>query len=151
MMRNKPPFRADVVGSLLRTAPLKEARAKREKGEISAAQLAEVEDREIEKIISKQEEVGLKLATDGEFRRSWWHFDFYGLLDGVEIYELDHGIQFQGVQTKPRSIRIHGKLGFSHHPMIDQSPYPRDAKNVRPEPGDDAFPPGAERGHCQGI
>jgi 5-methyltetrahydropteroyltriglutamate--homocysteine methyltransferase len=119
MMRNKPPFRADVVGSILRTAPLKEARAKREKGEISAAQLTEVEDREIEKIVKKQEEVGLKLATDGEFRRSWWHFDFYGLLDGVEIYELDHGIQFQGVQTKPRSIRIHGKLGFSRHPMLE--------------------------------
>ena len=73
---------------------------KREKGEITAAQLKEVEDREIEKIIKKQEEIGLKLATDGEFRRSWWHFDFFGMLDGVEIYELDHGIQFQGVQTK---------------------------------------------------
>src|SRR5260370_20951610 len=119
MTRNKPPFRADVVGSLLRTAPLKEARAKREKGEITAAQLAEVEDREIEKIIRKQEEAGLKLVTDGEFRRSSWHFDFYVILDGIEIYELDHGIQFQGVQTKPRSIRIHSKLGFSHHPMID--------------------------------
>ena len=119
MMRNKPPLRADIVGSLLRTAPLKEARAKREKGEISAAQLGEVEDREIEKIIKKQEQVGLKVATDGEFRRSWWHFDFYGMLDGVEIYELDHGIQFQGAQTKPRSIRIHSKLGFSHHPMLE--------------------------------
>jgi 5-methyltetrahydropteroyltriglutamate--homocysteine methyltransferase len=119
MTRSKPPFRADIVGSLLRTAPLKEARAKREKGAINAAQLAEVEDREIEKIIKKQEDVGLKVATDGEFRRSWWHFDFYGMLDGVEIYELDHGIQFQGVQTKPRSIRIHSKLGFSHHPMLD--------------------------------
>jgi 5-methyltetrahydropteroyltriglutamate--homocysteine methyltransferase len=118
MKRNKPPFRADVVGSLLRTAALKEARAKREKGEISAAQLEDVEDREIEKIIRKQEEVGLKVATDGEFRRSWWHFDFYGMLNGVEIYELDHGIQFQGVQTKPRSIRINGKLGFSNHPML---------------------------------
>jgi 5-methyltetrahydropteroyltriglutamate--homocysteine methyltransferase len=119
MTRNKPPLRADVVGSLLRTAPLKQARAKREKGEISAAQLEDVEDREIEKIITKQEEVGLKVATDGEFRRSWWHFDFYGMLDGVEIYELDHGIQFQGVQTKPRSIRITGKLGFSTHPMLE--------------------------------
>jgi 5-methyltetrahydropteroyltriglutamate--homocysteine methyltransferase len=119
MTRSKPPFRADIVGSLLRTAPLKEARAKREKGAITAAQLAEIEDREIEKITKKQEDVGLKVATDGEFRRSWWHFDFYGMLDGVEIYELDHGIQFQGVQTKPRSIRIHGKLGFSHHPMLD--------------------------------
>ena len=92
MPRNKPPFRADVVGSLLRTAALKQARAKREKGEIDAAKLNEVENREIEKIIRKQEGVGLKVATDGEFRRSWWHLDFYGMLDGVEIYELDHGI-----------------------------------------------------------
>jgi 5-methyltetrahydropteroyltriglutamate--homocysteine methyltransferase len=119
MTRTKPPFRADVVGSLLRTAPLKDARAKREKGEIDAAQLAQVEDREIEKIIKKQEEVGLKCATDGEFRRSWWHFDFYGMLDGVEIEELDHGIQFQGVQTRPRTPRITGKLGFSNHAMLD--------------------------------
>ena len=119
MVRNKPPFRADVVGSLLRTAPLKEARAKREKGEISAAQLTEVENREIEKIIKKQEEIGLKLATDGEFRRSWWHFDFFGMLDGVELYQLEHGIQFQGVQTKAQSIRINGKLGFSTHSMLE--------------------------------
>jgi 5-methyltetrahydropteroyltriglutamate--homocysteine methyltransferase len=133
MTRNKPPFRADVVGSLLRTAPLKEARAKREKGEINAAQLAEIEDREIDKIIKKQEEAGLKVATDGEFRRSWWHFDFYGMLDGVEIYELDHGIQFQGVQTKPRSIRIHGKLGFSHHPMLDHFKFLKAHSRVLPK------------------
>ena len=119
MQRTKPPFRADHVGSILRTAPVKDARAKREKGEISAAQLKEVEDREIIKIIQKQEEVGLKAITDGEFRRSWWHFDFYGMMDNVEIYELDHGIQFQGVQTKPRSIKVTGKIGFSNHPMIE--------------------------------
>jgi 5-methyltetrahydropteroyltriglutamate--homocysteine methyltransferase len=133
MTRNKPPFRADVVGSILRTAPLKEARAKREKGEISAAQLAEVEDREIAKIIEKQEQVGLKVATDGEFRRSWWHFDFYGLLDGVEIYELNHGIQFQGVQTKPRSIRIHSKLGFSQHPMLEHFKFLKAHTHVTPK------------------
>jgi len=133
MTRSKPPFRADIVGSLLRTAPLKEARAKREKGGIGAAQLAEVEDREIEKIIKKQEEVGLKVATDGEFRRSWWHFDFYGMLNGVEIYELDHGIQFQGVQTKPRSIRVHGKLGFSHHPMLDHFKFVKAHTRVTPK------------------
>jgi 5-methyltetrahydropteroyltriglutamate--homocysteine methyltransferase len=133
MTRSKPPFRADIVGSLLRTAPLKEARAKREKGAINAGQLAEVEDREIEKIIKNQEDVGLKVATDGEFRRSWWHFDFYGMLDGVEIYELDHGIQFQGVQTKPRSIRIHGKLGFSHHPMLDHFKFLKAHTRVTPK------------------
>jgi 5-methyltetrahydropteroyltriglutamate--homocysteine methyltransferase len=119
MTRSKPPFRADVVGSLLRTVALKEARAKREKGQISAAELEKIEDREIERIIKKQEELGLKVTTDGEFRRSWWHFDFFGMLDGVEIYEVDHGIQFQGVQTKHLSPRIKGKLGFSTHPMLE--------------------------------
>ena len=84
MQRTKPPFRADHVGSFLRTAPIKDARAKREKGEITADQLKAVEDAEIKKIIAKQEECGLQLATDGEFRRSWWHFDFLCGLDGVD-------------------------------------------------------------------
>jgi 5-methyltetrahydropteroyltriglutamate--homocysteine methyltransferase len=119
MNRNKPPFRADVVGSLLRPASLKDARATREKGEITAAQLKEVEDREIERVIKEQEDVGLKVTTDGEFRRSWWHFDFFDLLDGVEIREIDHGIQFHGVQTRHRTPRITGKLGFSNHPMLE--------------------------------
>ncbi len=133
MTRNKPPFRADVVGSLLRTAPLKEARAKREKGAIGAAELADVENREIEKIIKKQEQVGLKVATDGEFRRSWWHFDFFGMLDGVELYELDHGIQFHGVQTKAQSVRVQGKLGFSNHPMLEHFKFLKAHARVLPK------------------
>ena len=119
MKRTKPPYRADHVGSFLRSQPIKDARDKREKGQISAADLKTVEDQEIPKLIKKQEECGLQLATDGEYRRSWWHFDFYGMLDNVDIYELDHGIQFQGVQTKPRSIKVTGKIGFSIHPMVD--------------------------------
>jgi 5-methyltetrahydropteroyltriglutamate--homocysteine methyltransferase len=113
--RTTPPFRADHVGSLLRTAPLKEARAKHTEGEITDAQLAEIEDREIDKIIKKQEDVGLKLATDGEFRRSWWHFDFYKGLDGVEMFDTGKGIVFAGVETKAEAIRIVGKVGFSGH------------------------------------
>ncbi|MGA9126453.1 MAG: 5-methyltetrahydropteroyltriglutamate--homocysteine S-methyltransferase, partial [Pseudolabrys sp.] len=70
MQRSKPPFRADHVGSLLRTAPLKEARAKREKGEISGHELKAIEDREISAIIKKQEDIGLRAVTDGEFRRA---------------------------------------------------------------------------------
>jgi 5-methyltetrahydropteroyltriglutamate--homocysteine methyltransferase len=119
MPQTRPPFRADHVGSFLRTKPLQLARARREKGEISPADLKAVEDAEIEKIVRKQEEVGLQLATDGEFRRAYWHFDFFGMLDSVEVYELDHGIQFQGVQSKPQSIRVTGKIGFSDHPMIE--------------------------------
>ena len=113
MQRTKPPFRADHVGSLLRPAALKEARSKHGKGEITTAQLKEVEDREIEKVIKKQEEIGLKLATDGEFRRSWWQFDFFKGLDGAELYSTGEGIKFAGVETKAESMRVVGKIGFT--------------------------------------
>jgi 5-methyltetrahydropteroyltriglutamate--homocysteine methyltransferase len=131
--RTKPPYRADHVGSILRSAPLKQAREKREKGQITVDELKAVEDEGISKIIAKQEELGLKLATDGEYRRSWWHFDFYGMLDGVEIYELDHGIQFQGIQTKPRSIRVVGKIGFSKHPMLEHFRFLKAHTKVTPK------------------
>src|SRR6478752_2449490 len=133
MKRTKPPFRADHVGSFLRPAALREARAKREKGAITAAELKAVEDREVEKIIKKQEEIGLKLATDGEFRRSWWHFDFLGMLDGVELYESDQGIQFRGVQTKAQSLRIVGKVGFSNHPMLEHFKFLKAHTSVTPK------------------
>jgi 5-methyltetrahydropteroyltriglutamate--homocysteine methyltransferase len=118
MQRVKPPFRADHVGSLLRPAALKEAREKRAKGEITAAQLTVIEDREIENVIKKQEQVGLRSITDGEFRRSWWHLDFLWGLDGVERHVMDQGIAFAGVQTRAEGARVTGKLGFSGHPMI---------------------------------
>jgi 5-methyltetrahydropteroyltriglutamate--homocysteine methyltransferase len=120
MPRSTPPFRADQVGSFLRTSAIKEARARHESGELDAAGLKAVEDAEIVDLIRAQEAAGLQLATDGEFRRSWWHFDFIGLLEGVEIVEIDHGIQFQGVQTKPRSPAVVGKIGFpADHPFLD--------------------------------
>jgi len=133
MQRTKPPFRADHVGSFLRTQPIKEARIKREKGEITAEQLRAVEDREIEKVIRKQEEIGLKLATDGEYRRSWWHYDFFGMLDGVEIIEGDVGIQFQGVLTKPHVIHIKDKIGFSNHPMLEHFKFLKAHTKVMPK------------------
>ena len=119
MQRSKPPFRADHVGSLLRSAPLREARTKRDAGEITATELKAVEDREIEKIIAKQEEVGLHAITDGEFRRSWWHLDFLAGLDGTEWYDMGQGMAFKGVQTRSQGVRVVGKLGFSGHPMIE--------------------------------
>jgi methionine synthase II (cobalamin-independent) len=119
MHRTKPPFRADHVGSLLRSAPVKEARAKRAKGEIAADALKAVEDREIERIIRKQEEVGLQAITDGEFRRSWWHLDFLWGLAGVERYAMDQGIRFAGVTTRAEGARVVGRLGFDGHPMLE--------------------------------
>jgi 5-methyltetrahydropteroyltriglutamate--homocysteine methyltransferase len=120
MPRIKPPFRADHVGSLLRSAALKAARGKRERGEISAAELAAVEDREIEMVIRKQEDVGLRSVTDGEFRRAFWNYDFLGKLNGVEAYLGERKIKFQGRQPKPMMLRVIGKLGAHRaHPMIE--------------------------------
>jgi 5-methyltetrahydropteroyltriglutamate--homocysteine methyltransferase len=123
MKRTKPPFRADHVGSLLRPASLKQARERRAKGEISAADLKAVEDREIERVIKKQEDVGLQAVTDGEFRRSWWHLDFLWGLDGAERYQMDTGIAFAAVTTRNEGVRVTGKLGFSGHPMIEHFKY----------------------------
>ena len=117
--RTKPPFRADHVGSLLRPPALKEAREKFAKGEIDAAGLKAVEDREIESLIRKQEEVGLQSITDGEFRRSWWHLDFLWGLDGVDKYVMETGVAFAGMNTRAESIKVTGKIGFSSHPMIE--------------------------------
>jgi 5-methyltetrahydropteroyltriglutamate--homocysteine methyltransferase len=120
MQRNRPPFRADHVGSLLRPAALKEARAQRERGEIGASELKAVEDREIKAVIAKQEATGLQAVTDGEFRRAFWHIDFLERLDGVESYEGERKIKFKGEQPKPVLLRVIGKLGsFSGHPMLD--------------------------------
>jgi 5-methyltetrahydropteroyltriglutamate--homocysteine methyltransferase len=133
MKRTTPPYRADHVGSYLRTPAITEARAKRDKGQISAADLKKVEDQEIPKVIKKQEEVGLQCATDGEYRRMFWHYDFYDGLDNVEIYEMDHGIQFQGVQTKPKGIRIKGKIDFSNHPMLEHFKFVKQHTKVMPK------------------
>ena len=118
-LRTKPPFRADHVGSLLRPAALKEARTKFARGEIDAAALKAVEDREIARVIRKQEEVGLHAITDGEFRRSWWHLDFLWGLDGVEKYVMDSGVAFAAVTTRNEGVKVTGKIGFSGHPMIE--------------------------------
>ncbi len=131
--RTTPPFRADHVGSLLRTAPLKQARARHAKGEIAADALKAIEDREIETIIKKQAEVGLKLATDGEFRRSWWHFDFFRGLAGVTPITTATGIKFHGVETKHESIRIDGKVDFIGHPQIEHFKFLKGHCKVTPK------------------
>ena len=120
MLRTRPPFRADHVGSLLRPAALKEAREKRAKGEITADQLKAVEDREIERVIKKQEEVGRQSRTDGEFRRSWWHLDFLWGLDGAEKYAMNTGVAFAAVTTRNEGVTVTGKLGMARpHYMVD--------------------------------
>jgi 5-methyltetrahydropteroyltriglutamate--homocysteine methyltransferase len=134
MQRTKPPFRADHVGSFLRPAALKEARARRERSEISADALKAIEDREIASVIRKQEEIGLKSVTDGEFRRAFWNYDFLGQLDGVEAYLGERKIKFQGPQPKPMMLRVTGKLGtFRGHPMLEHFRFVQERAKVAPK------------------
>jgi methionine synthase II (cobalamin-independent) len=129
MTRTRPPFRADHVGSLLRPEKLKQARAGS-----SADELRAVEDSAIVRIIEKQAEIGLQSATDGEFRRAFWHFDFLEGLDGVEGFQADHGIAFQGgIETAAKGLRVTGKVGFSGHPMIGHFAFLRDHTRATPK------------------
>ena len=84
-MRNRPPFRADHVGSFLRPPQLLAARERRKKGEITAGELREVENEAIREVVKRQESWGLSGITDGEYRRTFFHIDFLEQLDGGEV------------------------------------------------------------------
>lgn len=113
----------EAVGSYLRPAALKEARARFAAGEISTETLREVEDREIADVVAKQKACGLHYITDGEFRRSYWHLDFMWGLNGVEHIELDHGYQFHGEETTHGSLRLTGRISGENHPFIQDFLY----------------------------
>lgn len=115
-----PPFRANHVGSLLRPAELAAARQTRAAGDIEADEFRAIEDRCVNQALKRQAEVGLKCATDGELRRSMWHYDFLEALDGVEAFTSSHGIKFHGgIETKAQGLRVVSKLDFSDHPMVE--------------------------------
>ncbi len=114
-----PPFRADHVGSLLRPKELQEARAKWKAGTLPHDALREVEDRCIAAAIVKQESIGLRAATDGEYRRAYWHYDFVAGLDGVELYEPEQKIQFHGGVPLGHKLRVNGHIAWTRPVMID--------------------------------
>ena len=124
-MTAKPPFRADHVGSLLRPDTVKVARkAFYEDKTISADELKAVEDQAIRDVVKLQEDAGLQSITDGEMRRSFWHYDFMGELTGFDMEERDEGVQFAGVKLRPIFPVINGKLDFpDDHPMIAHYKY----------------------------
>ena len=121
--RTTPPFRADHVGSLLRPRELAEARAARKAGTLSAEALRAIENRCITAAIRKQEEIGLRAATDGEYRRAFWHFDFVAGLGGVELYEPDQKIQFRGGVNLSHALRVNGRIHWAEPVMVDHYQY----------------------------
>lgn len=111
--------KADLVGSFLRPEKLKKARADYEAGTIDVDELTQVEDEAILYVIAKQKELGFKAISDGEFRRSYWHLDFFWGFDGVEHVHMGQGYMFHGEETRDDSARLSGKISFSeHHPFL---------------------------------
>lgn len=130
-----PPFRADHVGSLLRPKTVVEARKKYfDDGSITAGELKVVEDAAIPELIKLQQDAGLKAVTDGEARRSFWHYDFMGMLTGLDLDERDEGVQFAGVKLRPIFPTITAKLDFpDDHPMLDHFKFVASHTDVVPK------------------
>ena len=119
-MSEKNLLRFDIVGSFLRPAELKEARAKFAAGEIDQAELKRVEDEEIRKLVPKEKAAGLKVVTDGEFRRSYWHLDTFWGFGGVDHVQAEHGYFFHGEETRRDAAKVVGKLTYEPgHPDVE--------------------------------
>jgi len=119
MADQKPPFRADHVGSLLRPARLYEAREKFENGEIDGAALRAVEDECIREVVKLQEDAGLQGVTDGEYRRTYWHLDFLEQIAGVKVVESQFTTSFPredgvAVEFRPSALQVTGALARTH-------------------------------------
>jgi 5-methyltetrahydropteroyltriglutamate--homocysteine methyltransferase len=134
--RTKPPFRADHVGSLLRPQHLLDARSKFDKREISAAQLRSIEDGAIRHAVKRQEDVGLKAVTDGEFRRRSWHMDFICRIGGV----TSAGTQLRPFQNETGSVKneidlpkVVGRLSLKEPIFADDFKFLQSATKTTPK------------------
>jgi len=139
----RPPFHADQVGSLLRPAELRDARAKAKAGQLGAEQLRAVEDACIARAIKRQEEVGLESITDGEFRRDFWHLDFLKQLDGIELKPVASAITFKAEDVPPMASVV-AKIDCSRPIMADHFAFlkattRKTAKFTMPSPGSAHF------------
>ncbi|WP_303051469.1 5-methyltetrahydropteroyltriglutamate--homocysteine S-methyltransferase [uncultured Slackia sp.] len=113
------PFRCDIVGSFLRPDVLKQARADFNAGVIDAAQLKTVEDVSIRDLVAKQKAAGLKVVTDGEFRRSYWHLDFMWGLQGIERRTSREGYMFHDEETTADTAVVTGPISGENHPFVE--------------------------------
>ena len=132
---SRPPYRADHVGSLLRPDSVKAARKKfYEDKSIGEEDLREAEDAAIRDVVKLQQDAGLPVVTDGEMRRSFWHYDFMGGLTGLDLEERDEGVQFHGVKLRPIFPTITDKLDFpDDHPMLEHYKFLAGVTKVMPK------------------
>lgn len=118
------PFRADHVGSLLRPRRLRETRTRYANGIIGKEELRRVENEEIQLILQKQVEAGIRGVTDGEFRRAYWHYDFLEQLEGFEGFSPRKAARYtfkdRDSSIPAYDIRNVGKIRFDvGHPFLE--------------------------------
>lgn len=95
---SRAPFRADHVGSLLRPAPLLEARERHAAGTATAEELRAAEDEAVRDVVALQADAGLRTVSDGEFRRSSWHMDFIYEIGGISRTEGELAVHFHNAE-----------------------------------------------------
>lgn len=117
--RIHPPFRCDIVGSFLRPPELLEARKLHREGRLTDEGLYEIETAEIVKLAERQREIGLQVATDGEFRRSWWHLDFFFGVEGTERIDLNAAAGRTDAKQRAETFRVTEKIAFGEHPLLE--------------------------------
>ena len=113
------PFRYDYVGSFLRPAALKQARADFQNGAIDAEALKAVEDEAIRDLVAKQKAAGYHVITDGEFRRATWHLDFMWGFNGVGHSPTKTGLPFHGEAAMLDDTYLTGKVSLDSHPFVE--------------------------------
>jgi 5-methyltetrahydropteroyltriglutamate--homocysteine methyltransferase len=118
IQRARPPFRADHVGSLLRPVKLREARTAHAAGSLPAEALRAIEDDCIVAAIAKQESIGLRAATDGEYRRAYWHYDFVAKLEGAELYVPEQRVEFKGGVMLGHRLRVNGRIAWKEPAFV---------------------------------
>jgi 5-methyltetrahydropteroyltriglutamate--homocysteine methyltransferase len=130
---DKPPFRADHVGSLLRPPELVAARERHRAGRIDAAELRACEDRAVRDVVQRQESVGLQSVTDGELRRDWWHLDFLAQLDGVQL-KVNAGEKFKiAGQEQPPITAVTGRVACTRPIMTEHFGFLKSATRQTPK------------------
>ena len=114
----------DIVGSFLRPAALKQAREQFARGELDQAGLTKVEDAAIKDLVAKEAAAGLKVVTDGEFRRSYWHLDTFWGFGGIKHTTQARGYLFHDEETRNDSAQVSGKIVFTgSHPDLTAFKY----------------------------
>jgi len=137
MQRVKPPFRADHVGSLVRPQVLIDAWQARRQGEIKEDEFLRIQQDATREVVRRQEDLGLKLVTDGEFNRATWQTDFLLQFDNVQQVASKFKVRFHNekgdTEGTPHTVNVTGKLSRPRSIFVDDFRFLNNIAGVVPK------------------